>query len=735
MGRPGSARSSTTTGSVTGQKIRGSMARGQYALQVHRAGGSSFSGMSQRSSRRMVTKLKMVRSLQQAQHITFMPEAHREEDNGWQMKCEDVKSRIGALFNCYTMSDVIFQVEVYNIPAHKFILASASPIFYKQLYEEGVDQSHSYGVMHMQRTGSFLSESGMSGMSGYETTSPRHVKLTIQDVPHLAFFEFLQFIYTDNVNITLDNVLMLLFLADHYKVAGLSDRCFDFIKSEVVPHAVLRVLNILRELLLKAIVSLWKDLVEQRKSLLRFRQLTLAERRAKMEEMNDASSIGSTLSRRDSVCSRRSARSRTSMISDRSSIPGRRSMYGSKSDRMYRDSSDEDFDTIEDDDSDVPDMAMGFGKKKKMTWDTGFKGSMMNIKIAGFVEELHQRCWKCIIEDTAAVIASNHMWDQDVMLLRKILRLETCSVPEISLFRCANDWAERTCAKEGISVNAQTKREILGQETLYLIRFPCMTLDQFQWEVVPTGLLPYEDVQSLLTTMTQRTPALHQYNSKPRSNVTLRANMRSLSPDSEEKGKPIYTAVEGDHLDTMLGAELLRAFLKEGTHDQDIMRPGTQDGKQASPNSKGRLPPISSPRATPRSAMEYVFTAGGTVKPPGSRRARKSAAEMVMGSRLDEVEAEDGAVMQGGGRKPQPHDFVRLCHGLYQFREEHVVELFDHTGEAMVVDHGFNACLSQYHWNDADLDAKTVRTRLRLPERDTYGYARGVPLTAFLCRQ
>jgi len=46
--------------------------------------------------------------------------------------------------------------------------------------------------------------------------------VTITAVPHLAFFEFLQFIYTDEVQITLDNVLSLIFLADTYKVAGLS---------------------------------------------------------------------------------------------------------------------------------------------------------------------------------------------------------------------------------------------------------------------------------------------------------------------------------------------------------------------------------------------------------------------------------------------------------------------------------------------------------------------------------
>lgn len=731
---PRSARSSFQSGAgMSSRAMRAAMAKGgPYALQVVQAGslaGSSLrDGSRSKGSHRSKLKTKVVRSLKEATHITFMPEAHKEEENGWQMKCEDVKSRIATLFNCYTMSDVVFQIEVYSIPAHKFILSSASPVFYKQLYED--DHSHTLGLMQMQRTGSFLSESGMSAHSFLEP-SHRQIKIAINDVPHLAFFEFLQFIYTDNVNINLENVLMLVILADHYKVAGLSDRCFEFIRLEVVPHAVLRVLTILRELLLKAIVSLWKDLVEQRKSLIRFRQLTLAERRAKIEEMEGASSLAS--SRRGSVCSRRSwsGRSRCSMRSDRSSVSR---MYGlSKTDGMYRDSSEEDFD---DDNSDVQDMAVGFSKKKKMQFDTGFKGSMMKIKIAGFVEELNQRCWKCIQEETGSVITSSHMWDQDVSMLRRILRLDTASVPEIMMFRCANEWAERCCVKAGLPVNSETKREMLGQETLHLIRFPCMSLDQFQWEVVPTGLLPYEDVQQLLSTMTQRTPgALHQYNSKPRQKIRLRANTRSLSPVGNEgidDGRPIYNAVDGDPLDTMLGAELLRSFLKETTVDQDIFKNSAVGEGRPDTSLSSRLPPIS-PRATPGGiSINAPLVDSG--KP---RRPRRTAAEMVMGSRIDEEE-QDGIVVQGGGRRPQPHDFVRLCHGLYKFREDRVVELWLNEGEAMVHDHGFNSALFTYHEFEDEPNPKTVRARLHLseltyPERN--GNARGVPLASFLQRQ
>merc|ERR1719210_2707907 len=92
-----------------------------------------------------------------------------------------------------------------------------------------------------------------------------------------------------------------------------------------------------------------------------------------------------------------------------------------------------------------------------------FGEGLMEINIASFVNELTNRCWRCIQDETKPVITCHDMWDQDVMMLRQILRLDYCTVPEIDLFNVAREWAERQCRKTGCKVNPENLREVLGQ--------------------------------------------------------------------------------------------------------------------------------------------------------------------------------------------------------------------------------------------------------------------------------
>lgn len=687
----------------------------------------------------------MVRTATGNDPIKFMPDARHEEDNGWQMRCEDVKTRIGVLFNCYTMSDVIFQVETTCIPAHKFVLGSASPIFYKQLYEASCDLD----LQRVFRQASIVSEGGLSGLSSMDRPVHDHQRvMNIEDVPHLAFFEFLQFIYTDSVNITLDNVLNLIFLADQYKVAGLSEHCFDFVRAEIVPHSVLRVLKILRELLLKAIVSMWRECVESKKALAEFRQMNRAQRRAKNKEFDDTESCMSV----DTM--------QTSRSNPESHNNSRMSRTVGRRSSSYKDL-DEDAETVFSgaEDSDGGDARGGFSKKE-MNFSSGFKGTMLKIKISNFAEDLSGRCWRCIQEDTGAVVSSPDFWEQDVSMLRKILRLDTCSISEIALFRACNEWADQQCKKTGLASTAERKREILGEESLHLIRFPTMRLEEFQWEVVPTGMLVYEDVQSLLNSMTSRGSAFGTaYNDKPRSNKTLKGEknralddvVTDLTPTS-----PIYSAVHNDPLDSMLAAELLGSHLKQTVEDQTP----ANDPNGASPAptsfatgvgysslsprtaslsaSRSRLPPI-----TPRSMGASGGGVGrGEPVPPtsarGPRSPKKVVAEMVMGKHMDTEESEDGIVMQGGGRRPVPDDFHRLAPGLYRFREDSLIEVWLKDGEAMVTNHGQNPAITygsvHYAFHTAPVDVATARARVGIPVGTAQAKG-GVPLASFLCRQ
>lgn len=206
-------------------------------------------------------------------------EPHREP-NGWQMKIDNCSDRLSSLFNCWTMSDVVFRVQcsgtTRELPAHRFVLGAASPVFHMQFFE----------------------------MATY-TSMGLPAGIEIDDVPFNTFFEFVRFIYTDDVTITLSNVTVLMSLADRYKVMGLCDFCFSFLRRELQASCVLRILNIVQIMMTKAVFGLWKDVVEQQKILHDFRAMSLAERQRRLR----AVSRSVVSSRRSSLASRSSGES------------------------------------------------------------------------------------------------------------------------------------------------------------------------------------------------------------------------------------------------------------------------------------------------------------------------------------------------------------------------------------------------------------------------------------------
>lgn len=676
----------------------------------------------------------------QVQQIKYVPEAFGHEENGWQTKVVDLKSRVAALFNCYTMSDVTFQVGVYSIPAHRFILASASPVFFEQLFDIQGKYGGRGGNGGGTQRSSILSEVAESWNPWVNQNASAHITIQISDVPHLAFFEFLEFLYTDNIHITLDNVDPLMLLAETYKVAGLTDKCLDFLRTEVVPAGVLRVMKILRVLMVKAVFFCWSSHIRQHKAQAQFRELSLAERRAKLAEIDDGSSVSSARhssmpggSRRASVASNSNFRDNRSRCSSaRSSVASIGGGHGSGATSVV--SGDDMFgDTLVD---------VIHGKKHIVPPAADFQPGG---KLIIFSEEVMRACWKCIQEETGKVLASNSFWDQDAVMIRQMLRLEVCSVSEIVFFRAIAEWAKRQCKLNGVEVNAENAREVIsgsvqGESILTLIRFPVMTPEELEWEVVPTGLLPYDDVQQLLYTMTNRTQSIGRYISEPRSNRTLcngseQRRYQHLQNGShvstpEEMGfavnkaaKPVYVPAPGDPLDGMLARELLHLYLKRVIDDSTS---NAAAASQDVASVTGRMLPPISPMASARSMGSSASRgAGGMSRQPS---------QMVMGQRVDEEE-QDGVLLKGGGRVSRPDDFVRIVPGLYSFRDERLVEIWVERGEVMALDHG-PSCRLDSLGGIAELkrlDVARARELLQFPPTPPVG--RGVPLAAFLCRQ
>ena len=137
------------------------------------------------------------------------------EDN-WQTIRPTIRERSSYLFNNELLSDVNFVVEMsldgndddgdsleldskkckMVIPAHKLVLAIGSPVFYAMFYGGLADKSDS---------------------------------INLPDCEYESLLELFRFLYSDEVDLTADNVMQVLYLAKKYIVRALVDKCVEYL--------------------------------------------------------------------------------------------------------------------------------------------------------------------------------------------------------------------------------------------------------------------------------------------------------------------------------------------------------------------------------------------------------------------------------------------------------------------------------------------------------------------------
>ena len=121
------------------------------------------------------------------------------------------------MFNNELLSDVKFVVQgdeggsesMKKIPAHKFLLAISSPVFYAMFYGELAEKKDS---------------------------------IDISDCDHKSLLELFRFVYSDEVNLNADNVMQVLYLAKKYMLPSLADKCTEFLRDKVDASNVFHVL-------------------------------------------------------------------------------------------------------------------------------------------------------------------------------------------------------------------------------------------------------------------------------------------------------------------------------------------------------------------------------------------------------------------------------------------------------------------------------------------------------------
>ena len=143
-------------------------------------------------------------------------------DDNWQTKRSTISERTKFIFNNELLSDVKFVVPASHnesesrksrkcmIPAHKFILAISSPVFYAMFYGEMVETSGT---------------------------------IQLPDCDYESLLELFRFLYSDEVNLSGGNVMQVLYLAKKYLIPSLAKKCTEYLQEHLAALNVFAVLQ------------------------------------------------------------------------------------------------------------------------------------------------------------------------------------------------------------------------------------------------------------------------------------------------------------------------------------------------------------------------------------------------------------------------------------------------------------------------------------------------------------
>ena len=126
-----------------------------------------------------------------------------------------IRERCKFMFNNELLSDVKFVVRqggsesMKKIPAHKFLLAISSPVFFAMFYGELAETKDS---------------------------------IDISDCEYKSLLDLFRFIYSDEVNLNPDNVMQVLYLAKKYMLPSLADKCTEYLGKHLDASNVFHVL-------------------------------------------------------------------------------------------------------------------------------------------------------------------------------------------------------------------------------------------------------------------------------------------------------------------------------------------------------------------------------------------------------------------------------------------------------------------------------------------------------------
>ena len=113
-------------------------------------------------------------------------------------------------------------------------------------------------------------------------------------------------------------------------------------------------------------------------------------------------------------------------------------------------------------------------------------------------KNLEERCWKVIEIFTEEAVKSDNFVTAERSVVESLVKREVLCVTEVELFKAVDRWATEEGERQGLTLDGETKRRLLGEEIVKGIRFPLMSLAEFATVVDDTAILSRKETGDMM---------------------------------------------------------------------------------------------------------------------------------------------------------------------------------------------------------------------------------------------
>ena len=113
-------------------------------------------------------------------------------------------------------------------------------------------------------------------------------------------------------------------------------------------------------------------------------------------------------------------------------------------------------------------------------------------------KDLEDRCWEVIEKQTEEAVTSDEFVTVERTVVEAVVKRERLNVKEVELFKAVDRWATKESERQGIALDSDAKRQILGETIVKFIRFPLMSQKEFVSFVFDANILTFKEISHVM---------------------------------------------------------------------------------------------------------------------------------------------------------------------------------------------------------------------------------------------